>query len=437
MFIIYDLIFLFIAIIYLPIYLFRRKFHRGFLSRLGFLAKDLALSSPVWIHAVSVGEAMAIRGLVEELRPIYPDKKFVISTVTPTGNKIARTIAKEGDFVTYLPLDLSFIVRVVLDRISPSLFIIAETEIWPNLISCLYKKKIPIAVVNGRISDASFRGYLAIKFLVKPVFKKIALFCVQTARDGERLMRLGVWEDKIKITGNMKFDNADLRGSNADGADKYKSILGLSKEEKLLVAGSTHPGEEEIILNVYRGLLAELPYLRLLIAPRHPERAAEIEKLVKVRGFNAVRISKLNDSTPASPAGRIQRFNACLPARQDSTIFILDTIGQLLSFYALADIVFVGGSLVRKGGHNILEPASFAKPILFGPHMFNFRDIADLFLASKAAILVHNQEELKTNIKYLLNNNSRISELGRQARELIRQNQGATRRNAEYIRTLS
>jgi 3-deoxy-D-manno-octulosonic-acid transferase len=267
--------------------------------------------------------------------------------------------------------------------------------------------------VNGRISDRSFKGYLSIKFLISPVLNKISLFCVQTSRDAERLLRLGLAKNKIKITGNMKFD-LEPQSLNFDA-----SGLRLKYQEQLLVSGSTHPGEEKIILNAYRILLGEFPDLRLLIAPRHPERTTEIERLIKGMGFSALRISKLRDLTN--------------PSTQAPTVFILDTVGQLLNYYAIADIVFVGGSLVKKGGHNILEPAVLGKPIIFGPSMFNFRDIADLFLNNKAAILVRNQQDFKNSVKYLLNHPAKITELSQGAKELIHNNQGATRKNLEYI----
>ena len=423
MFIIYDLILLVITIICLPIYLIKKKFHSGLLARLGILPKDSVFRKPIWFHAVSVGEAMAIRGLVQDLRSILRDKQFVISTITSTGNKIVKGMAREGDFITYLPLDFGFVTKKVIDKINPSLFIIAETELWPNLISYLNHKKIPIIVVNGRISDRSLRGYLSIKFITRHILNKITLFCVQTHSDRERLMRLGVVKDKIRVTGNMKFDGkADSKKDYFDAKRK----LDIKSNELLFVAASTHPGEEEIILRVYRELLSAFPFLRLLLVPRHPERAAAVTGLTKKFNFYAERLSFSNETTPAGRAGTGRD-------RQETTVFILDTVGELLSFYNIADIVFVGGSLVKIGGHNILEPAALGKPVMFGPYMFNFRDIADLFLSEKAALLVHNQEELKENIKYLLNTPSEIKALSQRAKELILQNQGATEKNVELI----
>ncbi len=422
MFLIYDLIFLLIAIIYLPVYLFRGKFHLGFFSRLGILPKDLELNRPIWIHAVSVGEAMAVRGLIEGLRKTFPGKRLVISTVTPTGNKIVQGFSRENDFLTYLPLDFSFITARVIEKINPSLVIIVETELWPNLILNLSKKDIPVLLVNGRISDRSFQGYLRAKFLFKPVLDKVSLFCVQSGRDAERLMRLGVSEGKIRITGNMKFDITDssLSYGQAGSSDTgLKQSLGIVPEEKIFVAGSTHPGEEEIILSAYKNLLNRFSGLKLLLAPRHPERAAGVEKIITGYGFQPLRISRL---ATASIADNI------------NTVFLLDTVGQLNSFYRIADIVFVGGSLVKKGGHNILEPAFLAKPIISGRHMFNFRDIADLFVNNDACVLVNNARELESAVANLLDNPARSKELGAKAKELIAQNQEATLKNLECVK---
>jgi len=315
-------------------------------------------------------------------------------------------------------LDFSFIVRNVIDRINPSVFIIAETELWPNLISCLYQKNVPVIVVNGRISDSSFKGYLAIKFLIKPILNKITVFCVQANRDAQRLISLGVSKNKINITGNMKFDVVFYKIESSALA-RHRQSLGLSFSDRLFVCGSTHPGEEKAILEVYKALQKKFSNLKLIIAPRHPERAAQVEKLIIQYNFKPVRISQL-DPTPQAPG--------------PTPIFILDTVGQLINYYAIADIVFVGGSLVKTGGHNILEPASLDKPVIFGAHMFNFRDIAELFLINNAAISVHNQEELKIKIIYLLQNPPRVTELTLRAKELILSNQGATRRNLEFIK---
>ena len=417
MFLVYDLIFIIFAIVYLPYFLLRKKFHRGFVQRLGVLPTSLELDRPIWIHAVSVGEAKAAEILVKQLRQVYPKKKFILSTVTTTGNKIVHSFRSQDDFVFYLPLDLSFITKGTIRRLRPCVCIIMETEIWPNLITQLNKMGVPVILVNARISDRSFLGYRMIKPLLKPILNKINIFCVQSERDAQRLSVLGVSSNKLQITGNMKFDFKDYTDFQRDYTD-YKLKLGLEREEKLFVAGSTHQGEEEIIVETYKKLLDEFPNLRLLIAPRHPERSTSVEKLIRKYGFQSIRISQLNLSAIRYPL---------------SAIFILDTIGQLLSFYAIADIVFIGGSLIKKGGHNILEPAYFSKPILFGPHMFNFREITDLFLAEGAARMISGQAELAKGIRFLLNNPSELKEMSNRGRQLVLENQGATEKNVQRI----
>ncbi|MBU1998522.1 MAG: 3-deoxy-D-manno-octulosonic acid transferase, partial [Candidatus Omnitrophica bacterium] len=343
-----------------------------------------------------------------------------ISTVTPTGNKVARSYARNHDFITYLPLDLSFIVRKIIAKIQPSLFIIAETEIWPNTITLLHKYGIPVIVVNGRISDGSYRGYLLIRFLLKPILKKVSFFCVQTHSDAERLASLGVDKDKIEVTGNMKFDSYDYADLKREFTD-LRFLLKVKREDKVLVCGSTHPGEEKIILEVYKKLIKEYKNLKLLIAPRHPERGRQVADLIQNSGLQSVRISRRDELGSLSAGGEV---------------FVLDTIGELVSYYKLADIVFVGGSLTKVGGHNILEPASMGKPVIFGPYMFNFRDIAEIFLDSRAALRVSTDEDLFRAVKYLLDNPVEIPLMVKRALEVICLNQGATAKNIAQIKRL-
>ncbi len=418
MFIIYDVIFFIFTLIYLPLYLLRGKFHQGFCRRLGSLPAGLNLDRPIWIHAVSVGEVVSIKGLVTELRKVYPQKKIVISTVTATGNKIAETLVNEGDFLTYLPLDFSFIVKGVLKKINPCVFIIAETEIWPNLINCLYKQKIPVITVNGRISDNSYGGYQTIKLFIRPILKKIKQFCVQSQTDALRLENLGVAKENIQVTGNVKFD-INLDDAARINPSVYRQKLWLTQDDKLLVCGSTHPEEEELIFKAYKELLVTFPKLKLLIAPRHPQRSNDIANLAADNGFMPIQISSITGSCPT-----------CI----NKVVFILDVIGELFNYYAAADIVFMGGSLVKTGGHNIIEPASLQKPVIFGPHMFNFRDISELFLKNKAAVMVQNQVELVAKIKEILLNVSAAKEMAERSYGLIIANRGATMKNIQVIK---
>lgn len=420
MFIIYDLIFLIFMLIYLPLYLLRGKFHQGFSRRFGSLPAGLNLDRPIWIHAVSVGEIISVKGLIAELRKAYPQKKIVISTVTATGNKIARTLIKEGDFLTYLPLDFSFIVKNVLKKINPSIFIIAETEIWPNLISCLDKQRIPVVIVNGRISDGSYGGYRAIKLFIRPILRKVKQFCVQSEIDALRLENLGVKKENIQVAGNVKFD-INLEAASGINASAYREKLWLAQNDQLLVCGSTHPREEELIFKTYRELLIAFPNLKLLIAPRHPQRSNDIANIATDNGFVSLYISSIAGSCPT-----------CI----NKAVFILDVIGELFNYYSAADIVFMGGSLVKTGGHNIIEPASLKKPVIFGPQMFNFRDITELFLKNKAAIMIEDQEGLGAKIKEILVNASATKEMVERAYALIIANRGATMRNIQAIKQL-
>ncbi len=416
MIIIYDLITFVLIVVYMPVYFLRRKFHAGFMRRFGFIPPGQGFDRPIWVHAVSVGEAVAMRTLVERLRELYPGRQFVFSTVTPTGNTIVRAFLRGNDFLTYLPLDISCIVRRVIGRVRPSLFIAAETELWPNLIMQLRRRDIPVVVANARISDRSLRGYRRAGFLTGRVFNSVSLFCAQSEEDARRLITLGVLPDKIRVTGNLKFD-AVASGERIDELALRKSI-GLGLQEQFVVAGSTHPGEEELFLEAYQKIREGVCGLKLLIAPRHPERAAEVARLIEKFYFDAVRISTLT-GPPQEHRRRV--------------VYILDTVGELKRYYALADVVFVGGSLVKKGGHNILEPAAFGKPVVVGPHMFNFRDIADMFVRGKAIEVVQDKEELHTVISRLLKNPEEAAALGKAAQELMRRNAGATERTAGFI----
>lgn len=421
MFIVYDFIFLIFSLIYLPLLILRKKIHRGIWLRAGLSVLRDRTDRPIWLHAVSVGETMAIRNLFQSLKQEYPSQRFVISTVTPTGNKIAKSFAQDTDSVIYLPLDLSWVVRKFIRKINPSLFIITETELWPNLLTSLSRAKVKIVVVNGRISDRSFRGYRLVKFLLKPILEKIDLYCVQSNLDLQRLTSLGVSPAKVKVTGNMKFDSINQEDFKKERL-QLRDKLRLTPDDKLWLSGSTHEGEEKIILDVYRKLLTDYPNLKLLLVPRHPQRAGEIEREIIRFGFRPLSLSQYNAED-----------NRLLA---DNLIFILDTIGELRDYFSIAEFVFMGGSLVKIGGHNLLEPAGFAKPIIFGPYMFNFRDIAKSFLDNQAAIMVNDSRQLRDALIVLLNDSLKARDLGQRARQLVLQNQGSTLKNIEWIKSI-
>jgi 3-deoxy-D-manno-octulosonic-acid transferase len=418
----YDLIFFLIFLFFLPVYLVKGKLHSGFLCRLGIMPKGIVFNSPIWIHTVSVGEAMAVKEFVSGLRGRYPGVQMVFSTVTPTGNQVARSFAQPQDAVIYLPFDFSLVVRSVLRRMRPRLFLAAETEFWPNLLSALRAYGVPAAVINGRISDRSLRGYARLKVLFAPLLRKIGFFCVQTEKDAERLVSLGVENDRIKVTGNLKFD-AGISSVSAAAADACRLTLGLGEEERLLVAGSTHEGEEELVLRAYEMTAAGRRHVRLLLAPRHPRRAAEVAALLRARGLHPVMVSGLEKGGG--------------DGRADSeAVFILDSVGRLFDYYGAAYAVFVGGSLVPRGGHNIIEPASWSKPVLCGPYTFNFREIISIFSRDDACINVGGTGQLAQAWAELLDHPGRAAEAGRKARGVIDRHRGAGLRTLAAVALL-
>lgn len=371
----------------------------------------------IWIQAVSVGEVMAIRDLIAGLRSNFPAYKLLISTTTPTGNRIARSLVSEGDSVIYFPLDLSMIVRRMVKKVNPRLFITVETEIWPNLITALWKRKIPVILLNGRISPRSFLGYRMTKIFLKKILDKISLFSMQTKTDALRINSLGAPEEKVVVNGNVKFDI--LAQDTTFQTPGLEAFLDSHGQEQFFVAGSTHRGEEKLVIQVYKEIRDEFPQLRLLLAPRHIERAEEVERLVTKYGFASLR------------ASQVQSCNS-----KDTPILILDTIGELKAVYARAEIVFIGGSLVKKGGHNILEPAIWGKAVLFGPYTFNFKDVIKPFLEHNAALKVKDREQLKDALRTLLNNPNQREAMGLRAKETVEKNRGATERNIQLIKEI-
>lgn len=414
MHILYDFLFILIALFYIPYLTLRRKWHKGFKERLGFIpvsvAQALKGKPVIWIHAVSVGEVLAILDLIKKLNTTFPGHQIVCSTVTKTGGKVAKEELKEKAVVVFAPLDFSPIVRKFISVIHPKIYVVTETEIWPNLFLALKKRKIPIIQINGRISDKAFAGYKKAKFFLRNSLDCVRCYCVQNEEEKARLQFLGVEEERIRVAGNLKFDNVPPAAQT-----QFKG-LGYAPEDILWIAGSTHPGEEEIILSVFKRLRRDFKNLQLVIAPRHVERAEEILQCVKTKGFDPLRLSELNGK-PLNPPN----------------VLIVDTMGELRSLYSLARVVFIGKSLSVGGGQSIIEPAFFGKPILVGPEMYNFRDIVKIFLKEGALIQVNNEEELAEAMKKLLNDPLQMDAMGRRAKKLIEQYQGATQRTIEAI----
>ncbi len=418
--ILYNIAFFIFGIFYLPYLMVTRRYRYGMKDRLGILPEKIkAICSKnkiIWVHAVSVGEAKTAGILAPLLRKAYPGHKILFSTVTHTGNKVAGTIAAGNEGVFYLPFDLSFIVDRVVKLIKPEIFISLETELWPNLIHSVYKSGSRLILANGRISNRSYPRYKKSKCFIAGLLKKFSLILMQSGLDAQRIIALGAPEEKVFVTGNLKFD-IPLIDSGAKRIELRKK-MNISENEVLIAAGSTHKGEEEILAGCFSNLKKDYPGLRLLIAPRHIERVQEIEKILAKNGFKTMKVSLLG----------LQPSTYSL-----QPVFILDTMGELKSMYAAADIVFVGKSLVRKGGQNPIEPASLGKPIIFGRHMFNFQDAAKILLESKAALEVENSEGLYSAIKFLLDNPEERKKLGINAKEAISKNSGSAQKTIDYI----
>lgn len=409
----YDFLFLIFSVLYVPYLLVKRKWHSGFVMRFGRFPKplisELNQKDNIWVHAVSVGEVLLISRLAQNLKGVFPLFRIVISTVTQAGFEVAQKTFP-GDLVIFAPLDFSFIVRRYIKLLKPKIYVAAETEIWPNLFYGLRQKRVPIVLVNGRLSDKAFRGYKIARPLLKQILSGVHCFCMQSESDAEKIKMLGADPQKIEVTGNMKFDS-------------LPTVEGLKERHRCfrdqdipLVAGSTHPGEEEILLDVYQGLSEEFPNLRLIVAPRHIERTEEVAGLIEKKGLKILRFSKISDE----------------PLEKNSVVLV-DTMGQLKELYAAAKLVFIGKSLAVRGGQNIIEPAFFAKPILIGPFMDNFKDITEIFLQESAIIQVKDQEELRLKLKELLKNLKAADAFGRRARSVVEKNAGATARTVKII----
>lgn len=423
--VLYNIFFIIFALMYLPYFLIKKKGNKDFFERIGIFGKDdlrgIADNRPIWIHAVSVGEMKTSEGLINRIRAIFPSKRFVISNSTKTGRDIALSAAGKNDIVIYLPLDISFIVRKVINLIRPFVVIIIETEIWPNLIAELYAKNIPVVLMNGRISQKSFKNYSMIKPVMRNILNKITLFAMRTKDDADRIIALGAHPERVKITGNMKFDM--IYKISGDINKQWFPIehrnLWLADQAKLIIAGSTHRGEEVKILKSFKAVKKKFAETSLLIAPRHVERTDEVAELTEKLGFRPVRMSEIMDGKDIHSG--------------DNNVFILDSIGYLKPLYQLAAVVFMGGSLIPHGGHNFVEPAAYAKPIITGPFVHNFKDMSELFIRESALEIVKDEEGLERSLERLISDERLRKSMGENARKVVLDNAGSTERNCLLI----
>lgn len=417
----FDFVFFLFCLFYIPLALIRGKWHDGFWMRMGRVPQEvrarLTGKKNIWVHAVSVGEVMAVAGLVDKLRQAYPNHQIVFSTVTPTGFALAQKKYSKQDVIIFAPLDFSWIVRSLIRLIRPVVYVTAETEIWPNLFMALAEEHIPVVQVNGRISDKAYRQYKAVRFLFRRVLASVNAFGMQSQMYADRIIALGARPENVFVVGNTKFDELPPAAQDAF----RKEDLGFSADDELWIAGSTHPGEEEILLDIYRSLKTQFPRLRLVMAPRHVDRSPEISELIQGAGLKSVLFSKV----------RGQNFSTF-----PNEILIIDTFGHLRSLYRLAHVVFVGKTLTTSGGQNIIEPGFYGKPIVIGPHMENFQFVVKVFQDAEAVIQVRDRGQLAEAMTRLLQNPSQLQQLGQNARDVVLRNQGATQRSLDLIAKL-
>jgi 3-deoxy-D-manno-octulosonic-acid transferase len=400
-----------------------RKYVTSLPQRLGILPVSFNFDGDdsIWIHAVSVGEVLTARALLPELRERYPRLRIFLSTTTITGHQVARNNLQYVDEVFYFPFDFGFIVRRSLRLVRPRLFIMMETELWPNLLRACRAAGVKTLLVNGRISSRSYPRYRAVRGFFRLVLADVDKFCMQSEESARRIIDIGADPSRVTVTGSLKFDSLQLPGAAAGdrGQNRVLRYFRIPPERPVIIAGSTLKGEEEPILDAFRRIRASRPDALLVIAPRKPERFDEVERLARSGGWNVARRSELRvDSEP----------------RHD--IVVLDTIGELAQLFQVATVVFIGGSLVDAGGHNILEPAIFGKPIVFGPYMQNFAEIAAAFLANNAGLQVRTPRELETVLLDLLADPVRRASLGAAARALVEANRGARGKSLTAIAQL-
>ena len=427
MYVLYSLLILIVGALASPYLVYQalryKKYIGSLRQRMGYLPVSFNLDAEdsIWIHAVSVGETMTVRALIADLKRRYPNLRIFLSTTTMAGQQVAKRNVQEVDAVFYFPFDLTFIVRRTLRLVKPRLFVMMETELWPNMLRQCKRMGVATVMVNGRISSRSYPRYK----LVRPFFRKVLAdvdrFCMQSEESARRVIQMGAEASHVVVTGSLKFDSVDkpVTAALERGQNRVLRYFRMSSGRPVIVAGSTMRDEEQQMLQTYRQLKASVSNLLLVLAPRHPERFNEVAQLARDQAFVTVRRTDL--PIDAEPRGEV---------------IVLDTIGELAQVYQIATAVFVGGSLMDGGGHNILEPAVYGKPIVFGPSMHNFKEIAEAFLAHDAAVQVSGQRDLEEALLALLTDPVRRARLGAAARALVESNRGAKDKTLAVIAQL-
>jgi 3-deoxy-D-manno-octulosonic-acid transferase len=423
MYALYTTLIVLFAIVVSPWLLYQavryRKYVASLPQRFGYLPVSFNIDAEpsIWIHAVSVGELLTARPLITALRARHPGLRIFVSTTTMSAQQLARRSLPDADAVFYFPFDLGLVVRRTLDLVKPRLFLMMETEIWPNLLRACRARGIRTAVVNGRLSARSFPRYRMARGFFRHVLADIDTFCVQSEESARRFIEIGAKPERVAVTGSLKFDSLEPVGpASARPRERVLRYFRFAPARPVLVAGSTMKGEEAVVLRVFRRVKTAQPTAVLVLAPRHPERFGEVVEQSEQEGFRTVRRSDLP-----------------IDAEPRAEVVVLDTIGELATVYQLGTVVFVGGSLVPTGGHNILEPAVYGKPIVFGSHMQNFSEIATAVVANGAGVQVDGEGALEAEVLALMTDPVRRARLGAAARALVEANHGAKEKTLEVI----
>jgi len=415
-----------VTILLLPVFILlliiNKRYRDGLLQKLGIVPwQDIVVSGagrPIWVHAVSVGEVMAALPLIRELKRVFPRQPVLLSTATATGKATAERSSNYIDRIIFFPFDFPLCARLFISRIQPLAFIALETELWPNFLRELKRRNIPAVMVSGRISSRSFPRYRMFRFFFSRVLANLCLCCMQSPADAQRIVELGAQPDAVRVTGNLKFDQV-LPEVSRELQEKLCGELNLKPGQPVFIAGSTHPGEEEIVLAAFRELKKSFPELALILAPRHPGRFDEVASLIQETGMPFGRKTVLQGGAAGS-----------------CDVILLDTIGELATLYSIATVVFIGGSLVPVGGHNVLEAAVFKKPVLFGPHMDSCAEIAGAMKQNGGGILVASLPELIEQTQKLLSDRDLRESAGARAYQVVAENSGALHRNMKILQPI-
>lgn len=422
--IVYNLFFPIGFVLMLPRFISRMMrrggYRRHFEQRWGHYGRGTAARLTehrrIWIHAVSVGELFVALRYIDETRRRQPDAHFVLSVTTSTGHALAEEKLDPRDVLIYFPLDIPPVIRRVFDQIRPQRLVLVECEFWPNLVRQARRRDIPVALINGRISDSSFRGYMLLRPLTCRVLRMIRPLCMQGRQDADRILAMGADPDDVHVLGAAKYDlDAPAAGADAPARAVLRK-LNVSGHAPILLGGSTWPGEEEALCRVFKALRTSRPDLFLVLVPRHAERRDEVVAAVRAQGLSHALRSGAPDGAPPPD------------------VLIVDTTGELMSFYAAADVVFVGKSLCSHGGQNPIEPALFGKPVLVGPNMENFPAVMDDFLAADAICQVHDFQGLEKAAAGLLDDPAARERLGAAARSVIESRRGVMARTVDLSR---